>query len=102
MRAVQAGPATGLIAQVLLLGALAGTVGLGGAGWVVGGVILNAALARGLARQRSDRLSPADWVTLARATLAVGVAALTADSFDQPAPVPRTATSVSSSDSWER
>ncbi len=90
MRAVQAGPATGLIAQVLLLGALAGTVGLGGAGWVVGvtcGVIMNAALARGLARQRSDRLAPADWVTLARATLAVGVAALTADSFDQPAPV---------------
>ena len=36
---------------------------------------------------RSDRLGPADWVTLARATLAVGVAALTADSFDQPAPV---------------
>ena len=27
---------TGLIAQVLLLAALAGTVGLGGAGWVVG------------------------------------------------------------------
>ena len=90
MRAVQAGPATGLIAQVLLLAALAGTVGLGGAGWVVGvacGVITNAALARGLSRHRSDRLGPADWVTLARATLAVGVAALTADSFDQPAPV---------------
>ena len=90
MRAVQAGPATGLIAQVLLLAALAGTVGLGGAGWVVGvtcGVIANAALARGLSRYRSDRLGPADWVTLARATLAVGVAALTADSFDQPAPV---------------
>ena len=90
MRAVQAGPATGLIAQVLLLAALAGTVGLGGAGWVVGvtcGVITNAALARGLSRYRSDRLGPADWVTLARATLAVGVAALTADSFDQPAPV---------------
>ena len=90
MRAVQAGPAIGLIAQVLLLAALAGTVGLGGAGWVVGvtcGLITNAALARGLARYRSDRLGPADWVTLARATLAVGVAALTADSFDQPAPV---------------
>ena len=90
VRAVQAGPATGLIAQVLLLGALAGTIGLGGAGWVVGvtcGVIMNAALARGLARHRSDRLGPADWVTLARATLAVGVAALTADSFDQSAPV---------------
>jgi phosphatidylglycerophosphate synthase len=81
---------TGLIAQVLLLTALAGTVGLGGPGWVVGvicGVIVNAALARGLSRHRSERLGPADWVTLARATLAVGVAALTADSFDQPASV---------------
>ena len=90
VRAVQAGPATGLIAQVLLLAALAGTIGLGGAGWVVGvtcGVIMNAALARGLVRHRSDRLGPADWVTLARATLAVGVAALTADSFDQSVPV---------------
>ena len=90
MRAVQAGPVTGLIAQVLLLAALAGTVGLSGAGWVVGvtcGVITNAALARGLSRYRVDRLGPADWVTLARATLAVGVAALVADSFDQPAPV---------------
>lgn len=90
MRAVQAGPPIGLIAQLLLLAALAGTVGLSRAGWVVGvtcGVIMNAVLARGLSRYRSGRLSPADWVTLARATLAVGVAALTADSFDQPAPV---------------
>jgi phosphatidylglycerophosphate synthase len=90
VRAVQAGPATGLIAQVLLLAALAGTVGLSGAGWVVGvtcGVITNATLARGLSHYRSDRLGPADWVTLARATLAVAVAALIADSFDQPTPV---------------
>ena len=46
---------TGLIAQVLLVAALAGTVGLGGAGWVVGvtcGVIMDAALARGLSRYR--------------------------------------------------
>ena len=72
MRAVQAGPATGLIAQVRLA-ALAGTVGLSGAGWVVVvtcGVITDAALARCLSRYRSDRLDPADWVTLARATLA--------------------------------
>src|SRR3954470_10406792 len=85
MRAAQAGPATGLIAQVLLLAAFAGR-----AGWVVGvacGVVTNAALGRGLARYRINRLGPADWVTLARATLAVGVAALTADSFDQAAPV---------------
>ncbi len=95
MRTVQAGPLTGLIAQVLLIAALAGTVALSGAGlsaagWVVGvtcGVITNAALAHGLSRHRADRLSPADWVTLARATLAVGVAALVADSFVQPAPV---------------
>ena len=90
MRAVQAGPVTGLIAQLLLLGALAGTVGLGGTGWVVGvtcGVVTNTALARGLSRHHSDRLGPADWVTLARATLAAGVAALVADSFHQPAPV---------------
>ena len=50
-------------------------------------MIMNAALARGLVRYGCDRLGPADWVTLARATLAVGVAALVADSFDQPAPV---------------
>ena len=90
VRAVQAGPLTGLVAEVLLLAALAVTVGLGGAGWIAGvtcGVITNAALARGLARYRSDRLGLADWVTLARAALAVGVAALVADSFDRPAPV---------------
>ncbi|MGH2783102.1 MAG: CDP-alcohol phosphatidyltransferase family protein, partial [Thermoleophilaceae bacterium] len=81
---------TGLIAQVLLVAALAETVGLGRAGWVVGvtcGLITNAALARGLSRYRPHRLGPADWVTLARATLAVGVAALIADSFHQPARV---------------
>jgi phosphatidylglycerophosphate synthase len=90
VRAVQAGPLTGMIADVALLAALAGTVGLAGAGWVVGvgcGVISNAALARGLSRSGSVQLGPAVWVTIARATLAVGVAALVADSFDRPAPV---------------
>ncbi len=48
---------------------------------------MNAGLARGLSHYRSDRLSPADWVTLARATLAVGVAALVAHSFEQAVPV---------------
>lgn len=84
------GPVSGLFAQMLLLTALEVTVGLGGAGWVVGlscGVIVDAALARALFRNRSERLSPAVWVTLARATLAVGVAALTADSLDGDAPV---------------
>ena len=95
MRTAQTAPVTALIAQVLLIAGLAVTVGLSGAGlspagWAVGvtcGVITNAALARGLSHYRADRLGPADWVTLARATLAVGVAALIADSFGEPAPV---------------
>ena len=83
-----------MIAQGLLIAALAGIAGLSGggliAGWVAGvacGAIMNAALARGLCNRRSYRLGPADWVTLARATLAVGVAALVAASFQQPVPV---------------
>jgi phosphatidylglycerophosphate synthase len=87
---VQAGPLTGLALQLLLLAALAGTVGLGIAGWVVGlacGVIIDTALAYGLSCYGSDRLGAADWVTLARASLAVGVAALVADSFVHRAPV---------------
>jgi phosphatidylglycerophosphate synthase len=95
MRTVQTGPVLPLIAQVLLFAALAGAIGLSGvglspAGWAVGatcGVITNAALARGLARYRTDRLGLANWVTLARATLAVGVAALVADSFGERVPV---------------
>jgi hypothetical protein len=95
MRTVQAGPVTGMIAQVMLIAALAGSAALHGArlsagGWVVGvscGLITNAGLARGIAHYRAERLSPADWVTLTRATLAVGVAALVADSFARPVPV---------------
>jgi phosphatidylglycerophosphate synthase len=90
MRAVQAFPVTGVIAQGMMAAALAWTVGLSGAGWIVGFacvVIMNAALARGILRYRPHRLGPADWVTLARATLAVGVAALVADSFDEPGQV---------------
>src|SRR4249919_1170915 len=88
MRAVR-GPATGLVAQVLLLAAIA-AVGVGGAGLVVGAacaVTVDAALARGLLRNPSERLGPAGWVTLGRATLVVGVAALTAESFERDVPV---------------
>jgi phosphatidylglycerophosphate synthase len=86
----QAGPLTGLILQVLLLAALAETVGLSAGGWIVGltcAAIIDAALARGLSRHGSDSLQAADWVTLARASLAVGVAALVADSFGHSARV---------------
>jgi phosphatidylglycerophosphate synthase len=88
LRARRPGPAIGLIAQALLLGALAVTVGLHTPGWTVGAacaVIIATALTRALAP--GERLGPATTVTLARATLAVGVAALAADSLahDPPA-----------------
>ena len=82
----QLGPVAGLVGTLLLLDVLARTVGLGGAGWLVGlasGLTLNVALARALWRDPSARLGPAGWVTLTRATLAVGVAALTAASFER-------------------
>jgi phosphatidylglycerophosphate synthase len=83
-------PRTGLIAQVLLLAVLAATAGLGAAGWAVGiacAATMAAALARALARHPGHRLGPASSVTLVRATLAVGVAALVADSFTGGAPI---------------
>jgi phosphatidylglycerophosphate synthase len=82
----QLGPLAGLGGTLVLLAVLARTVGLGAAGWLVGiacGLTLNAFLARALRRDRSERLGPATWVTLLRATLAVGVAALTAASFER-------------------
>jgi phosphatidylglycerophosphate synthase len=87
MLGVRTGPAVGLTALVALLATLEMTVGLSGLGWVVGlacGVVLNAAVAGGLARNGVNVLGPADLVTLSRATLACGVAALTADSFVRP------------------
>jgi phosphatidylglycerophosphate synthase len=83
-----AGPLTGLGAQLLLLVVLAQTVGLGHTGWVVGAtsaLVLDALLARALWRNPGATLGPAGWVTLARATLAIGVAALAADSFERDA-----------------
>ena len=90
MRERQGGPAAGLIAQVLLLAVLAATVGLGAAGWVVGVACagaMAAALSRALVRAPRERLGPASWVTLVRATLTVGVAALVGDSFAGGTPV---------------
>jgi phosphatidylglycerophosphate synthase len=95
MRIAQTAPVPALIGELLLIAALAIAVGLSGtglnpAGWAAGvscGAITAAALSRGLSYYRAERLSTADWVTLARATLVVGVAALIADSFGNPAPV---------------
>ena len=89
MRAVR-GPATGLVAQLLLLAAITATVGVSGAGAVIGAacaITVDAALARRLLCNPTQRLGPAGWVTLGRATLVVGVAALTADSFERDVPV---------------
>jgi phosphatidylglycerophosphate synthase len=90
LRAVRTGPVSGLVGQVLLLTALTATVGLGPAGWVAGlasAALVDVTLAHGLIRHPAERLGPAGWVTLARATLALGVAALTADSFVRGVPV---------------
>ncbi|HKD93947.1 MAG TPA: CDP-alcohol phosphatidyltransferase family protein [Gaiellaceae bacterium] len=83
----QLAPLVGLAGTVLILAMLSRTVGIGGAGWLVGlasGLGLNLALARALWRDPAASLGWASWVTLTRATLAVGVAALTAASFELP------------------
>jgi phosphatidylglycerophosphate synthase len=80
LRTVHVGLTVVLIVQLLMLFAHAATVGLGGAGWVVG-LSCAVVLYTLLARSGSEGLGPADWVTVARAALVVDVAALTADSF---------------------
>jgi phosphatidylglycerophosphate synthase len=88
---VRLGPSLGLLAQVMLLVALACTVGLTVSGWLLGiacGVATNGALARGLDRYGANALGPADRVTLVRATLVGAVAALMADAFVRPVAVP--------------
>jgi len=84
-----------MIVPVLMVTAVSGIVSLSGtglsaSGWAVG-ITCGGVTSLGLARARShfgvDRLTPADRVTLARATLATAVAALVADSFVHPVPV---------------
>ena len=80
----------GFVSVLALLGLLALAVGLGGAGWATGvacGLFVNGALARGLAHHGSGGLGPAGRVTLTRAVLVCGIAALTADSFGRSTPV---------------
>ncbi len=94
-RPIEVGLVVALIVPGLLITAVAGIASFSGAGpgapgWAVG-ITCGAVTSLGLARARShfgaDRLTPADWVTLARATLATAVGALVVDSFAHSAPV---------------
>lgn len=78
------GPLLGLAGQFALLAVLAASVGVGIAGWLVGStyaVVTWATLTHGMQRCGMRTLGPANAVTLARATLVGGVAALVADSL---------------------
>jgi phosphatidylglycerophosphate synthase len=89
-RWVLSAPLAGFVCLLGLLGVLAATTGLDASAWLAGvtcGAGLAALLARALTRHSQVRLAPADRVTLARAVLACGVAALTVDSFEREAPV---------------
>jgi phosphatidylglycerophosphate synthase len=77
----------GTLVPPALLGVLALTGGLGVAGWIVGlaaGWTTTALLVACRIRDGAATVPPADWITLIRALLAAGVAALVADSFDRP------------------
>ncbi|WP_256794821.1 CDP-alcohol phosphatidyltransferase family protein [Terrabacter sp. Ter38] len=76
------GPVAGLVGVLTLLAGLGPATGLGAAGWTVGlasGVALCTLLTVGLVLASRPRLLPADRVTLSRAVLVCGVAALVAD-----------------------
>jgi phosphatidylglycerophosphate synthase len=78
----------GLMGQLALLSVLAGTVGLSLADWLVGtvcGLTTAATLSYGLSRSGAAALGAANRVTLVRAALVGGVAALVADGLAQPA-----------------
>ena len=84
------GPWVGMGVQFALLGALAIEVGLSAAGWLLGAAyagVTCAALTLAMRRSGARALGPANQVTLARATLVGGVAALVASSFSRPVPV---------------
>ncbi|MBQ1026351.1 CDP-alcohol phosphatidyltransferase family protein [Micromonospora sp. C95] len=91
MSTVRTGPQIGLIVQIVLLAGLAATVGLGVAGWLAGlayGAVTYLALVRGLRHAGSDRLGPADWVTMGRGLLVGAVTALIADALINGRPTP--------------
>ena len=90
MSRVRLGVIIGGLATPLLLTTLSLTTGLSIAGWVVGlavGWTATALLAVGRVRSGEPVIQPPDWITLVRALLTAGVAALVADSFVRPAHV---------------
>jgi ABC-type amino acid transport system permease subunit len=82
--AVQRGTTGVLLGQLGVLGGLAPTVGLSVAAWAVG---LACGAAMAVVSVRATRLGPADQITMARAVLVGGVAALVLDSFMRATPV---------------
>jgi phosphatidylglycerophosphate synthase len=91
VRTVHVGPVLGLAAELAVVAALSVTVGLGALAWLVGaGVGLSTAvlLSRALIAAAAEGPTPADVVTLGRAALVGGVAALTAQSTVDPGSVP--------------
>jgi phosphatidylglycerophosphate synthase len=83
-RAIPAEVRIGLAAVPLLLAVLAVTTRLTALGWVAGlvsGYAVTALLVAARVRRRQARLGPADWVTLIRAYLASGAAALVAQDW---------------------
>jgi phosphatidylglycerophosphate synthase len=83
-------PAAWAVAQVLLLGVVGATTGLGPLGWAAGlayGFATWAFLGYGMQRHRTRSLGPADRVTLARGLMVGAVTALVADRAGQDVPV---------------
>jgi len=81
---VRDGLSAGLAALAGLLALLQATADLGSLGWATGllcGIVLAVAAARSASNERVETFGPADLITLTRATLSCGVAALVADSF---------------------
>ena len=84
MVAVRNGLSASLAALVVLLAVLEATPGIGLLGWVTGlacGAVLSVAAAQSASNGGVESFGPADLVTLTRATLSCGVAALVAASF---------------------
>ena len=90
MLTVHQGVRFGLVAQATVLAGVAGAGDLSTVGALAGVVyaaVVVGLLARALGRSGAGTMGPADLVTLLRAVLVGGIAALVADSFAGPVPV---------------